>query len=125
LKGVTIPGDDQHIPAVFNGSPGERGDDVVCLEALQPELVDLKSLEYLIHQRKLASEVIGRLLSLRLVLGVDLGAERLSGDIPGNGDPVGVKVLEQSDQARYAIELPSIRARVGTTATLLPPSKTV
>ncbi len=98
LEGITVAGDDEDFPSVVDGLAGERGDDVVGLVALGAELGDLKGLEDFVHQWQLAPEVVRGLGSLCLVLGVRLRAERLAGNVPSDGDPVGVVVLEQPDE---------------------------
>jgi hypothetical protein len=86
LEGVPVAGDDQDVHAVGLRLGGQRGDDVVGLEALGADDRHPQRVEHLADQRHLALEVGRRLGAAGLVVGVGLGAEGRLRDVEGDRD---------------------------------------
>ena len=59
LEGVPVAGDDQHLHAELHGLGGQRGDQVVGLEARHRDRRDPQRVEHLVDQADLAAEVVG------------------------------------------------------------------
>ena len=70
LEGVPVTGDDRDVEALGGRLVGERGDDVVGLEALGGHDRDLQRVEDLADQAHLAVERARRLVAVGLVLGI-------------------------------------------------------
>ncbi len=75
LEGVAVAGDDQHVHLLPGGPVGERGDQVVGLEAREREVGHAERVEHLEDQADLAAEVLRGLLAVGFVLLVRLVAE--------------------------------------------------
>ena len=78
----------------------EGGDDVVGLVAVELEVGDVQGVEHPLDQRQLAAELVGRLVALRLVLGVLLEAEGLARLVEGDRDVRGHLVAQHVDEHR-------------------------
>jgi hypothetical protein len=104
LERVPVAGADQHVDAARCRLRGDGGDDVVGLETADHHHRDAQRIEHLADQLDLAAEVVGRLAAPGLVVGVDLAAERLPGDVEGHCDMRGFLVAQQVDQHRGEAE---------------------
>lgn len=100
LEGVAVAGDDQHVEARGLGLGGERGDDVVRLEAVHGEPYGVHRVQQLTDQLDLTLELVGRLGAVRLVLGEVLGAPGLAGHVEGHGEMRGRLVAQRVRQHR-------------------------
>ena len=100
LQRVAVAGADEHLHPGRGGLGGERGDDVVGLVALDHHGGDAQGVEHLADERDLAAEVVGRVLPAGLVLGVDVAAERLAGDVERDGQVSGHLVAQHVDEHR-------------------------
>jgi hypothetical protein len=100
LEGVPVAGDDQHVEALGLGLRGERGDDVVGLEALDGEALHAHGVEQLADQLDLPLELVRRLGAVRLVLGELLGPPGLAGDVERHREVGGRLVTQRVGQHR-------------------------
>ncbi|MGX1370781.1 hypothetical protein RKD19_006140 [Streptomyces canus] len=100
LEGVAVPGDDQHVEALGLGLGGERGDDVVGLEAVDGEARDVHRVEELADQLDLALELVRGLGTVGLVLRELLGAPGLAGHVEGHREVGGGLVAQGVGQHR-------------------------
>lgn len=94
LEGVAVARDDRDLEALRGGLLRERGDDVVGLEALDREPLDVHRVEQLADQLDLALELVGRLGTVRLVVGELLGAPGLARDVEGHREMRGRLVAQ-------------------------------
>ena len=100
LQRIAVAGDDQHRVALGVGLGGERGDDVVGLVPLDRHHRDTQGVEHFLGEVDLTVELVRRLGSLRLVLGVHLRAEGLARDVEGGRDVRRFLIAEQVDEHR-------------------------
>ena len=100
MQRVPVTGDDQDAVATLVSLGGQRGDDVVGLEAGFGEHGDSKSIENLFGDVDLTAELIGGRCPAGLVFREPLGAEGLPGDVEGGGDVGWRFVAQQVDQHR-------------------------
>ncbi len=102
LHEVLVGGDDGHVAAGSQHALGVGGDEVVGLVAALLEAGDVEGLDGLADERELGNELLGRRRAVRLVVLVDLVAERLlavveyDGEVRGPARPPGV--LQQLPQ---------------------------
>ena len=104
LVGVAVARDDDHVVTAVAALGGQRGDDVVGLEADLFEHRDLEALDHPAHQAHLLAQDVGRLGPPRLVGGDHVVSEGGFGPVEGHRDVVGVVVLQQVDQHRREAE---------------------
>ncbi len=89
LQGVPVPGDDHGVAALRVRLPGERGQDVVRLEAGKRHVDEAERLRQLGEVGPLLGQEVGHGLALRLVL-FELGVtEGLLLGVPGHDDRFG------------------------------------
>ena len=84
LERVAIAGDDERLPPLRFGLSGERGEDVVGLEARHRQVDEAERLGELGQVRPLLRKQIGHRLALRLVVLELPVSERLLPGIPGH-----------------------------------------
>jgi hypothetical protein len=95
LEGVAVAGDDDHVDALGGPPGGQRGDDVVGLDALHAQLGHLHGLQHLPDEGHLGGEEAGGLLAPGLVFGVEVVAEGAGGGVEGDGQILGLLVRQQ------------------------------
>ncbi len=100
LVRVAVTRHDDHVLVAVARLGGQRGDDVVGLEAGDLQDRDVEGRHHLAHEPHLLAEDVGSLLPTGLVVVEELVAERRLGTVEGDGDAVGTMVLEQVDQHR-------------------------
>ena len=98
LHQVLVAGDDDHLPALRAGAPGEGGDDVVGLVSGKADGRNAHRLENAAHQGKLGSEVFGRRAAGRLVFRVELAPLRLRLLVEGDCQVRGVALADRPQQ---------------------------
>ena len=118
LVAVTVAGDDEDVVTAIAGLGGERGDDVVGLEARRLEHRDVEDLDHLADQADLLAEDVGCLAPVGLVGGQRLVAEGRLGPVERDREMVGLVVADQVHQHRGEAEdgvrhLPRRRGEVG------------
>ena len=99
LVAVAVAGDDDDVVARVAALRGERGDDVVGLDAGHLEDRDAERLDHLADQAHLLAQDVGRGVAVGLVGGDALVAERRLGPVEGHRDAVGLVVAHQVDRA--------------------------
>ena len=104
LEHVEVAGHDGRIEAARLGFHGERADDVVGLVAAHLVDGDAEGLDDLADLGELVPQVVRHPLSVRLVLGEALVAERRPGQVEGDRDVVGPDVLEPAEDDRAEAE---------------------
>ena len=106
LERIAVAGADQHVEAGRLGLGRERADHIVGLEAFLFHVGDVEGLEHLLDQIELTFELVGSRGAVRLVLAVDLRAERMSRDVEGNAEVGRFLVSQHIDQHRGEPEHP-------------------
>ena len=104
LERVPVAGADQHVEAGRLGLGRERPDHVVGLEPRLLDEGDVEGVEHLLDQVELALELVRGLGAVGLVLGVDLGSERLPGHVEGHREMGRRLVAQHVDQHRGEAE---------------------
>ncbi len=99
LVGVAVAGDDHHRDSLLAGLPGQRGDHVVGLVALDLDVGVAEGLDQRHQVRPLLTEQIGTWFALRLVEVVGDLAPRHA-RIPGDDDPRRPVLVDHLDQHR-------------------------
>jgi len=100
LDGVTVAGADEDVVALVRTARGEGREDVVGLDALLGEHRHVHRGEAVLQQRNLALELRRRLGAVRLVLGVLLGAEGVTGRVEGDGEMRRLLRFDEVDEHR-------------------------
>ena len=100
LERVAVAGADEHLEPLGLCLGGQRGDEVVGLVALDPEVGDVQRPQHLLDEVHLAAEVVGRGRAIGLVLGVALAAERGPRDVEAHREVGGLLVAQHVDQHR-------------------------
>ncbi len=100
LEEVAVRGDDHGVDPRTRRLEGEGADGVVGLVALGADDGDLQGVEHLLDEPELGTELGGCLGAARLVLGIELQADRGGAHVERHGDQVGLLVGEELDQHR-------------------------
>ena len=100
LEGVPVAGDDDHVHPLGGACGGQGGDHVVGLDALDAQLRHLHGLQHLPDERHLGGEQVRGLLAARLVLRVEVVAERAGRRVEGHRQVLGLLVGEQFHEHR-------------------------
>ena len=100
LERVAVAGADQHVEAFALGPRRDGGDDVVGLVALGLQRRDAQRVEHLLDEVDLPAEVGRARAAVGLVVGEQLGAERLAGHVERDRDVRRVLVAHDVDQHR-------------------------
>ena len=105
LIGVAVAGHDHHLNRRVGdlGALGDRGDHVVGLKALDPQVAVAEGVDQRLQVRPLLLEQVRPARALRLVLGVDLLAAAVS-PVPDHDGRLGAVVGEDLDQHRGEAE---------------------
>ena len=105
LPAVLVAADDETPPAQLLGQPGDRGHDVVGLEALVGQQGNAQGLDHAMHEADLRHEVLVHVGPARLVLLVKLVAKGLARQVEGTEQKVRLLRFQQIEQVpRKAID---------------------
>ncbi len=99
LVGVAVAGDDHHLQPLLAGLPGQRGDHVVGLVALDPDVGVAEGLDQRHQVRPLLAQQVGPRFALGLV---EVVGDLATGHprVPGDDDPLRVVLVDDFHQHR-------------------------
>ena len=100
LIGVAVAGDDDRVDPVLGRAGGDRTDHIIGFDSLELDRGDPQRVEHLADQRELGGKEVGRLGTVRLVLGVHLVAKRRRGGVERDHDVVGMLITDDLHEHR-------------------------
>ncbi len=98
LPAVFVAADDETSPSQLVGQPGDRGHDVVGLEALVGQQGNAQGIDHAMHEADLRHEVLVHVGPARLVLLIKLVAKSLSRQVEGTEQKVRLLRFQQIEQ---------------------------
>ena len=98
LRHVLVAGRDQHLQARVHGALRQRADDVVGLDARNPQQRQAQRLHGVDQRLDLRAQVVRHGRPVRLVLGKQFVAERLARRVEHDGDQFGVLLALHAQQ---------------------------
>ena len=100
LERVAVPTGNQDLHAFGPGLSGQRGDDVVGFQVFLRQPSDFHGLEEALDVFGLTDELRWGFSAAPLVIGVDIGAETVPGEVKSRGDVGGLVFVNHGDEHR-------------------------